>query len=192
MFVVASWISFVVKPDVVPGRMALLITIVLVQLNLFNNAKNKAPVSTSNINAIEAYLVSSMFLVFSALAEYAAILVMMRVLPTWTLQIVDASIYKRKSTLAWDSSTRAKCNDMENANNSNQGKLTSTYDRIRIIKKRGQNPIDKENIDDIKRATEYICNKIDVISLCLAPVIFSLFHVAYCVKYFYLESGNFA
>ena len=51
IFVVASWISFVVKPEVVPGRMALLVTILLVQLNLFNNAKDKAPVSTNDINA---------------------------------------------------------------------------------------------------------------------------------------------
>jgi hypothetical protein len=30
MFVVVSWISFLVKPEIVPGRMALLVTLFLV------------------------------------------------------------------------------------------------------------------------------------------------------------------
>ena len=33
---VVSWISFVVPPDVIPGRMALLITLFLVLVNIFN------------------------------------------------------------------------------------------------------------------------------------------------------------
>merc|ERR1712147_10039 len=37
LFVVVSWISFLIPPDIVPGRMALLITLFLVLVNIFNN-----------------------------------------------------------------------------------------------------------------------------------------------------------
>lgn len=36
LFVVVSWASFLIPPDVVPGRMALLITLFLVLINIFN------------------------------------------------------------------------------------------------------------------------------------------------------------
>jgi hypothetical protein len=41
--VVVSWISFVVPPDVIPGRMALLITLFLVLVNIFNSVTTNTP-----------------------------------------------------------------------------------------------------------------------------------------------------
>ncbi len=37
MFVVVSWVSFLIKPEVVPGRMGLLVTLFLVLINIFNS-----------------------------------------------------------------------------------------------------------------------------------------------------------
>ena len=37
LFVVVSWVSFLVPPEVVPGRMAMLITLFLVLINIFNS-----------------------------------------------------------------------------------------------------------------------------------------------------------
>ena len=188
MFVVASWISFVVKPDIVPGRMALLVTILLVQLNLFNNAKDKAPVSASNINAGDLYLVFSMFCVFSALLEYAVVLVMMKLQPDWTLQIADETIYKRKSTLAWDSTD--PCKVSKNITSGNEEKLASASDKVRTNTTGAASNIDNKHIDDIKHATEYICNKLDLISVCFAPIIFTIFHFVYCIKYLVLATDE--
>ncbi len=39
MFVVVSWVSFMIKPEVVPGRMALLVTLFLVLINIFNSVR---------------------------------------------------------------------------------------------------------------------------------------------------------
>ena len=39
MFVVVSWVSFLIKPEVVPGRMALLVTLFLVLINIFNSVR---------------------------------------------------------------------------------------------------------------------------------------------------------
>ena len=73
LFVVVSWVSFLIKPDVVPGRMGLLVTIFLVLINIFNGVKQVAPVS-SNLNAVDLYLVACITMVFAALVVYAIIL----------------------------------------------------------------------------------------------------------------------
>ena len=67
MFVVTSWVSFLIKPEVVPGRMGLLVTLFLVLINIFNSVREQAPIS-SRLNAIDLYLVVCIFLVFSKFA----------------------------------------------------------------------------------------------------------------------------
>ena len=52
---IVSWLSFIIKPEVVPGRIALLVTTFLVLVNVFNSAKSQAPVS-EHLNAIDVYL----------------------------------------------------------------------------------------------------------------------------------------
>ena len=39
MFVVVSWASFFIKPEVVPGRIALLVTLFIVLINIFNSVR---------------------------------------------------------------------------------------------------------------------------------------------------------
>ena len=73
MFVVISWLSFIIKPEVVPGRISLLLTTFLVLVNLFNSAKSQAPVS-KYLNAIDVYLVGCIMHVFFALIEYSIVL----------------------------------------------------------------------------------------------------------------------
>ena len=63
MFVVTSWVSFLIKPEVVPGRMALLVTLFLVLINIFNSVREQAPIS-SRLNAVDLYLVVCVFFVF--------------------------------------------------------------------------------------------------------------------------------
>ena len=181
MFVIVSWISFIVNPEVVPGRMALLITIVLVQLNLFNDTKNKAPTSGSNFNAVDLYLIFCMFLVFSALLEYAVILFLMKMLPTWTLKVVDET--KFKGALRRDNATH----DLTTLGGSKKFDIREVSSTVSEdhhhsnTTNRGQpeNP----KVSDVKLATDYVCKKIDVIALCLTPVVFTIFHFIYLFKF---------
>merc|ERR1719384_2797815 len=73
LFVVVSWISFVVPPDVIPGRMALLITLFLVLVNIFNTVTTNTP-KAEGLTAIESWMLSCLLFVFGALVEYAVIL----------------------------------------------------------------------------------------------------------------------
>jgi len=73
LFVVVSWISFLIPPDIVPGRMSLLITLFLVLINIFNNVNTNSP-KAEGLTAIEIWMLACILFVFGALIEYALIL----------------------------------------------------------------------------------------------------------------------
>jgi len=55
--------------------MSLLVILLLVLVNVFNSVRANAPSSgLSKLNAIDAYLMTCIFMVFSAIVEYALIL----------------------------------------------------------------------------------------------------------------------
>ena len=73
LFVMVSWVSFLVPPEVVPGRMAMLITLFLVLINIFNQVTSKSP-NTEGMNAITAWMLVCILKVFGALVGYAFLL----------------------------------------------------------------------------------------------------------------------
>merc|ERR1719242_1327387 len=77
MFVIVSWISFLIPPDIVPGRMTLLITVFLVLVNIFNTITTNIP-KAKGLTAIEAWVIVCVLFVFGALIEYAGILLQMK------------------------------------------------------------------------------------------------------------------
>ena len=72
-------VSFLIDPEVIPGRMMLLITLFLVVINIFNNLSSNSP-SSSGFNAVSAWMFSCLFFVFGALAAYAGILLKQRMI----------------------------------------------------------------------------------------------------------------
>merc|ERR1712223_1211407 len=73
IFVVMSWVSFLIPTDVVPARIVLLVTLCLVIINTFNNVTARILVA-SQVTALEIWLLACILLVFGALGEYAFIL----------------------------------------------------------------------------------------------------------------------
>ena len=43
MFVLVSWASFLIPPDLIPGRMNLLVALFLVLINIFNSVTRQIP-----------------------------------------------------------------------------------------------------------------------------------------------------
>ena len=66
-------ISYLIPPEVVPGRMALLITLLLCLINIFNSVTSNSPNSDS-ITSIGAWIIYCIVFVKSALLQYGAIL----------------------------------------------------------------------------------------------------------------------
>ena len=181
MFVLASWISFIIKPDVVPGRMSMLVVILLVQINLFNNSKDKAPAANKGINAVDLYLFFSMFLVFAALMEYAFVLVLLRSMP--------CRILKKIRGINLEDGLDSNSTNL-NGSNLNMNQTHSSTDRARMDQdswttENKRNQHDQDGVgENLIRAKQMICDRIDFISLCLAATVFVIFHVIYVLKYY--------
>ncbi|XP_016659655.1 glycine receptor subunit alphaZ1-like [Acyrthosiphon pisum] len=96
LFVIMSWGSFVVMPEVVPGRMVLLVTTLLSLVTMFdtisirgaftykwNNVKKNNSPSALELKCIEVWLISCTLFVFLALVEYFIVLFGMRYDKHW-------------------------------------------------------------------------------------------------------------
>ena len=66
--VIVSWISFLIPAEIIPGRMALLVTLFLVLVNIFNNVTTNTP-KAEGLTAIEAWMLACILFVFGALVE---------------------------------------------------------------------------------------------------------------------------
>ena len=73
MLVIVSWTSFLIDPLKVPGRMGLLVTLLLVLVTVFNGFKNSSPPSIS-MNALDVYLMICICNVFFSIMQYAIVL----------------------------------------------------------------------------------------------------------------------
>merc|ERR1712170_310878 len=91
-----SWISFLIPPDIVPGRMTLLITVFLVLVNIFNTITTNIP-KAEGLTAIEAFVIVCVLFVFGALMEYAGILLQLKVRVSIKKPLVRKSASRRPS-----------------------------------------------------------------------------------------------
>ena len=89
IFVMVSWISFLIPPDVIPGRMGLLITLLLVLINLFNSVK--VPPATSP-SALDIWILSCIFFVTLALAAYASLLYLKKAASFCKQQAINSEV----------------------------------------------------------------------------------------------------
>ena len=73
LMVVTSWASFTVKPEAVPGRLGMLLTLFLMLVNMSSSVSQTIPKSDS-VCPLVAWILLSIVFVFCALLEYFVIL----------------------------------------------------------------------------------------------------------------------
>jgi len=164
MFVVTSWVSFLIKPEVVPGRMALLVTLFLVLINIFNSVREQAPIS-SRLNAVDLYLVVCVFFVFSALMEYAAILMLLK--------------KRRKPRRTIDEGLKTLFPMARN------GDVNQPIQRPE--RKKNNYAVARAPPDQITPHKQALCDNIDAWALWVSPPVFLFFNLVYWVAY---RQGN--
>ena len=74
LLVVIAWVSFIIPPEVVPGRMGLLVTVFLMLITIFISIKRDAPPSNGFLNAADMFVVACICHVFLGFIEYAFVL----------------------------------------------------------------------------------------------------------------------
>ena len=73
IFVVVSWVSFIIPPEAIPGRMALLITTLLVLVNLLGNSLRSQPAS-KYATLIDYWFIGCILFVTASLFSYALLM----------------------------------------------------------------------------------------------------------------------
>ena len=199
MFVMVSWVSFLIKPEVVPGRMALLITLFLVLTNIFNGVKATAPVS-KRLNAVDLYLVVCIFLVFAALVEYSVILFMQKKLRQSGF---PGTVPNVESRVLEDTSSQTKGNKYvlpqtqpsgtpptsSDGTNRHHNEPATTFHQTEAggrveIKTPEKRQLQISIHPHDRHSTDSLCDNIDVLALYISPIIFILFNVIYWMTYF--------
>ena len=154
-FVILSWLSFIVQPDAIPGRMMLLLNIFLILIILMNDVKESAP-DSNHFNEIDYYLAACTIHVFGAILEYAFVLFVMK-----------------KFELEW-----------KKGHNRNTSELIKD-NKVYVRSTHGLKELDNKEPEDIKhKATAYNVSislffNLDWISLFIFPISFSIFNAFY-------------
>ena len=72
-------VSFLIPPEIVPGRMTLLVTLFLVLINIFTNITSNSP-NVEGLTSISAWVITCILFVFGALIGYAGLLIRKKIL----------------------------------------------------------------------------------------------------------------
>lgn len=188
MFVVVSWVSFLIKPEVVPGRMALLVTLFLVLINIFNSVRERAPIS-SRLNAVDFYLVICVFLVFTALMEYAVILLLLKKQrkPEYSINAGlkkmfnngDAVTNTRGTGASSPQSALEEAKRMTVGESGDENEVQAPIRRKKVKLLAIDPPVDAH--------TKAICDNIDAWAMWLSPPLFIIFNIAYWFAYQHVD-----
>ena len=189
LFVVVSWISFLVNPEVIPGRMTLLVIIFLVLINMFNTIQSNSP-TAEGITAIESWVIACIIFVFGALCEYACILFCIKI-----------SILRQEKAQDNNAITNLLLLDKSSTNSSRRSRHRSEDDL-----EFEENGIERQNSDDLTHPDTYVSEtrkgkklikkpkdkytKIDITFLCLFPMMFIVFNICYWGSLYVWRSTN--
>jgi len=193
LFVVVSWISFLIRPSVVPGRMALLVTLFLVLVNVFNNVRSMAPsTSSSQLNAIDMYLVVCIFMVFFALLEYGIVLFSINVHETRNIRdrkrLLKSMLRNDGSEAEGDSDHHASGNGHTIFKEKDIRAIASEINEIMAQKSPVKTVLSGDTLG--YKLGKYSLRKVDLVALVVLPTIFCLFNIAYWAHYTIMLQGG--
>ena len=158
LLIILAWVSFIVNPDVVPGRMGLLVTVFLVLINIFISVKRDAPSSNGFLNAVDTYVFVSIGHVFFAFLEYAFILFGFGQTTFFSALALTKMIKKFNKVL---------------------NRVKTTPSTIAVGNNNHRREMDCPGTNRRKRQW----NELDLISMVAYPISFTLFSVIYFSRY---------
>ena len=181
LFVLVSWISFLVNPEVIPGRMTLLVIIFLVLINMFNTIQSNSP-TAEGITAIESWVIACIIFVFGALCEYAMILFFIKLSILRREQAMERGI----KTLVLLDNNGTSPSTKRRPNNDQTEEDQSYEDNHEIEADNSHNNSDLFGNGESRRVQKRkkITNKdkytkLDITFLMVFPVMFILFNIFY-------------
>lgn len=183
LFVIMSWGSFVVMPEVVPGRMVLLVTTLLSLVTMFDTIRNNSP-SALELKCIEVWLISCTLFVFLALVEYFIVLFGMRYDKHWRHKKRDldgSGGIPSKPPLFGSNKVHATSGSDVAGDDDSQQKVTTNSGPAMVAS------TGKLRFQLLTRHIILYCGSprgtLDQVSLALFPLCFIIFSVMYWISY---------
>ena len=155
LLVVISWVSFIIDPNVIPGRMGLLVTVFLMLITVFMGVKLHAPASSGFLNAADEFLVVCIAEIFFAFLEYAFVL--------------HFNKYESEKFLRLSTGIKSQSSDGLTQSPAKNKVLQLVYGWIKEL----QTPTSPNRY-----------NMLDRLSIFLFPFSFILFGIAYFISYY--------
>eukprot|EP00090_Calanus_glacialis_P018175 TRINITY_DN28191_c0_g1_i1.p2 TRINITY_DN28191_c0_g1~~TRINITY_DN28191_c0_g1_i1.p2 ORF type:complete len:199 (-),score=36.95 TRINITY_DN28191_c0_g1_i1:8-523(-) len=167
--------------------MAMLVTLFLVLINIFNSVRENAPIS-SRLNAVDLYLVVCIFFVFAALLEYAAILLLLKKRRKPLTEIEGKELMSKpwqspeengRSSLLQSPEDNGQSALLESPGDSRQAGL------LQVEEQRGQShiPLKKHVPVGLTARKQALIDNIDAWAMWISPPVFILFNFVYWVSY---------
>ena len=187
LMVVVSWISYLVAQDQVVGRLALLVMLTLIEINLMNSNDRKV-IKTGKAMAVEIYTLVCMLIISLGIVEYNIILYLRSSMRKRTKKLLKLESEDSDDDSKEESVEQTKSEKSKKKSEASQTKLTkddkgkSGQDKAN---QRSSNEMtDKEEEKDEEQG-HFDTKKIDVWAGILFPAAFLLFNIAYWSYYGY-------
>ncbi|XP_071450137.1 glycine receptor subunit alpha-2-like [Hetaerina americana] len=184
LFVIISWLSFLIPVEYAAGRLAICMTLLLTLTAMFGAVRSMTP-SVSYIKALDIWMVGCILFVFMALAEYAFILRLDKIMKLFNR-------YKKQqspeiSDSSWETieehGKKTKSQNLNEADNTNEqgpnGQSKHHQHRSNLAKI----PVTSDSLIIFRQRLEFT-------SAILSPVIFIGFNLIYWPWLLYTVSPN--
>jgi len=192
VFVIISWVSFIIPVEIIAARVVLLVTLTLVLINMFNKVTEGIPVARQE-TALEFWVCGCICLVFSALAEYAFILWnMVRLKKKHRIRLQELTIQENGSSGNEESfSTRGSQSSGNNGSNFPESRArrlmrinaSNWKDNLEVIHMiRHDGYLSEDDAAFNKKMRKYQ-ERFDENALIIYPTMFALFNVGYWLHF---------
>lgn len=182
LFVVVSWISFLVNPEVIPGRMTLLVTIFLVLINIFNTIQTNSP-KAEGLTAIEAWVIACIIFVFGALGEYTVILLKIKLKKIAPRRRKHQATTTNTNPATGGGGGGSEFNNVATMTTNSAGVTTTTTTTNNPVRSPSGRPYPSLHGNRHMRRDNY--GRTDLIFLVVFPVLFGIFNVFYWVSLYW-------
>ncbi|XP_046400904.1 glutamate-gated chloride channel alpha-like isoform X1 [Ischnura elegans] len=174
LFVIISWLSFLIPVEYATGRLAICMTLLLTLTAMFGAVRGMTP-SVSYIKALDIWMVGCILFVFLALAEFAFVLRLDKIMKL--INDYQKNLSPEVSSSSWDTIEEQEKKPkrqgwIENEENSEQATEQGVNGQSKYVHKRSRIPVAPDSLVMFRKRLEFI-------SAALSPIIFIVFNLIY-------------
>ncbi|XP_059087058.1 glycine receptor subunit alphaZ1-like [Tigriopus californicus] len=182
LFVAVSWVSFIIPPESIPGRIALIITTLLVLVNIANTVFAISPAADA-INALQTWILACICFVVSTAIEYSVVLfITRRHRRRKLLTLMHIKNPAQMGSLLFLKKPVVETNNTSSQPHSSANRSTTPNeaDNERAMSQRSCQPLESQE-EEADRILEAKIANMDFIFILILPAAFGVFNIFYWI-----------